>query len=174
MKALRFFAAGLCFAVLQFCYFFILEWQLSSAWNSYAAVTLAWMAGILAGLRMSRGDDGRLRHLGLVNLPCYYGVWLGLRLHPFDSRLLPVYAALVAGSGLYAGHFFRAAYARTGDARGLLLHENNGFVAGLLVGLLGFAANGRIFLLAAPALSVLALALLLNLRPKPPILLASK
>ncbi|TRZ98238.1 MAG: hypothetical protein D4R81_11025 [Nitrospiraceae bacterium] len=153
MNAAVFFAAGFCFAVLQFCFFFLLESQLSSAWNSYAAVTHAWMAGILIGLMVSFETSRMRRAIWLVNLPCYYGVWLGLRAWPFDARALPLYALLVAGSGLFAGHFFRASFAQTKNARSLLLHENNGFVLGLLAGLLGFAANGRLFLLLAPALS---------------------
>ncbi len=159
-SAIGFFAVGLFFAVLQFCYFFLLECQLSSAWNSYAAVTLAWMTGILAGLMLPLRDGRVRRHLWLLNIPCYYGVWLGLRAFPFNGRLLPAYVLLVSGSGLYAGHFFRTSFARTRDARSLLLHENNGFVTGLLVGLLGFAANARLFLLLAPALCLFLLACL--------------
>jgi hypothetical protein len=151
------FLGGAFFAILQFCYFVLLEWQLSSAWTTYVTVSLAWMAGILLGLcvRLNVREGKSLRFL---NIPCYYGLWMGLHAKPFDNRLLPLYALCVLFSGTYAGYFFRSTIARSGETRGFLLWENNGFLAGLLLSFLCFSADGLIFLAAGPLVSVLLLA----------------
>jgi hypothetical protein len=150
------FAGGLLFATLQSCYFLLLEWQLSSAWTTYATVTLAWMAGILAGLRLRGGDAVLL----WANLPCYYGLWWLLRRAPYDDRLLPLCGLCVLASGAYAGRFFKASVARGKDVRAFLLHENNGFVAGLLLAFAGFSWDAKRFLGLGPAAGVCLLGLL--------------
>ncbi|MBI5245469.1 MAG: hypothetical protein HY922_17530 [Elusimicrobia bacterium] len=155
MRRLYLFVGGFFFATLQFSYYLSLEWRLSSAWTTYALLTLGWMAGILAGLRLSRGikDEALLA----LNLAGYGLVWLLASRCPFDDRLLPVYALCVLSSGAYAGFFFRSNYDRLKDARALLLHENNGFVLGLLVGFLGFYLCGWRFTLWLPAAAALLL-----------------
>lgn len=155
---LYFFMGGICFGVLQFCYFLLLEWQLSSAWTSYMAVTLAWMAGIQAGLRWVPRKAWVEHSLVFFNAPCYYGLWFALERWPFDQRFLLLYALLVLGSGYYAGYFFRSSFARWGQVRWLFLYENNGFVGGLLLSFLGFVADGRLFLTLAPVFCLLLLA----------------
>ena len=145
------FVGGLFLAVLQFSFFLLLEWQLSSAWITYASVTIAWMAGFFLGLFLKPGKRGKDEILLALCLGAYYCLWTSLRLMPFDFRPLPVYAACVLCAGLYAGWFFRSSFPRMENARELLLHENNGFVFGLLAAFYLFSHFGSVFLAAAPA-----------------------
>lgn len=148
-------SAGICFAVLQFSTFCLLEERLSSSWTTYAAVTAAWMAGIIAGLRLDaakRSGDG---WFFLAAGAAYYGIWTGVRLRPFDQALLALYGVLVCAMGACAGRFFRARFDAWGDARALFLHENNGFLYGMLLSFAGFYGRASGFLALAPAASLL-------------------
>ncbi|HAH06269.1 MAG TPA: hypothetical protein DCM05_07030 [Elusimicrobia bacterium] len=149
------FAAGFFFAVLQFSYYLLLEWRLSSAWTTYALLTLGWLAGVWAGLRLKPGRDLAFlaASLGAYGLLSTTSGW-----SPFDDRLRPLFALCAGLSGAHAGTFFRTAYARLQDARSLLLHENNGFLVGLLAGFLGFYGFGWTFSLWAPPAAALLLA----------------
>jgi hypothetical protein len=77
---------------------------------------------------------------------------LALAAAPF--QIWAVAADLAAGAlcGAYAGAFLRHRAAAWGTVRALLLHENNGFVA-------GFAAAGGLLLAGARALDVTAVTL---------------
>ena len=149
------FLGGLLFALLQSCYFLLLEAQLSSAWSTYMAVTVGWLAGSLGGLRVVRAPRRDAAFIA-ASLAAYYGTWAGLRSRPFDERLLPAYALGVAVSGAYAGYFLRANAERSADPRRTLLMENNGFIAGLISAFIGFFLVGEPFLVSAPALAGLA------------------
>jgi len=70
-----------------------------------------------------------------------------------QSRFSDAFTAvgLCAGAlaGAYAGHFLRERAPDWGDVRALLLHENNGFVA-------GYAAAGALLFVSARALDAAA------------------
>lgn len=153
----RVLCGGVLFALLQFSYFVELEWLLSSAWTTYATVVSAWLLGVMVGLeyaaRSARSEAVTL----ITNLAAFYLLQWILYLRPFDNRLLPFYAAMILTSGAYAGSFMRTNFRRIKGARNLLLHENNGFLLGLIIGFLGYYYNGRIFPLASPAVCALVL-----------------
>lgn len=151
------FMGGLFFAILQFSYFVLLEWQFSSAWITYATVTFAWMFGIIAGLRFGTRYTLPEKWLLCLNVLAYYGLWCGLLWRPFDNSLVALYGFCVFTSGAYAGQFFRINAVRAKDIRVFLLHENNGFIAGLLVSFLGFSYDGRLFLTVTPIVTALSL-----------------
>jgi len=158
------FSGGLLLAWLQFCFFLLLERQLSSAWMTYMTVTLAWMAGIFLGLQLrSRGAWMDPALLG-ATLLAYYVLRTCLAALPFETRALPIYGLCVLVSGAYAGRFFRAAFGRMKSARELLLHENNGFLAGLASAFFLFSRWGRAYLAAGPAAAAASVFLLGNLR----------
>lgn len=144
------FIGGVFFASLQFCYFVQMESQLSSAWSTYAAVGLSWMAGILAGLLSGPGGRRQEVLLRWGSLAAYMLAWTVLRLRPFDNRFLALYALCVLASGAHAGCFFRTGAAYAATPRNFLLHENNGFLAGMVLSLLGFSWNAGVFTFAAP------------------------
>ncbi|PIR14998.1 MAG: hypothetical protein COV48_16850 [Elusimicrobia bacterium CG11_big_fil_rev_8_21_14_0_20_64_6] len=144
------FVGGVFFASLQFCYFVQLESQLSSAWTTYAAVGLSWMAGILAGLLFGTGGRRQEAILRWGSLASYMLAWSMLRLHPFDNRFLALYAVCVLASGAHAGCFFRSGASFPATPRSFLLHENNGFLVGMVLSLLGFSWNAGVFTFAAP------------------------
>jgi hypothetical protein len=149
-------AGGFFFAALQFSCYLSLEWQLSSAWTTYALVTLGWLAGVPIGLRLGSRDEALLAS----SLAGYALLSAASSRHPFDDRWLPLYALCVLTSGAYAGAFFRSSCARFKDARAILLHENNGFLLGMLASFLGFYLFGGRFSLWAPAAAGLLLTVL--------------
>src|SRR6059036_3256437 len=92
------FVCGLHFAVLQFCYFFLLEAYLSSQALSYFVTLLFWLCGFLAGLAIP-GERwfGRLLALGTA---AYYVAWILTRAIPFHPLLYPAGALCSIASGL--------------------------------------------------------------------------
>lgn len=148
---------GALFAILQFSYYLQMEWLMSSTWITYSTVVVAWLIGAIVGLgyALENGWFGAI--MLAVNILAFYSMRLGLYLRPFDNRLLPIYAIMIAISGAYVGLFMRANFKTMVGARELLLHENNGFILGLLISFLGFFLKGDIFSIAAPGACALLL-----------------
>jgi hypothetical protein len=143
------FVTGLWLALLQFAYFFLLEVQLSSRAGAFFVVLFCWLVGFLAGLNAaSRQTFPWLT--GLAPL-AYYLAYAVLHLRPYDWSVLPVVAASVAVGGALAGAFFPHMSGRFARVKMLLLHENNGYVTGLVLALLGSVFAGRALLSLAPA-----------------------
>jgi hypothetical protein len=99
----------------------------------FFALTAAWIAGGAVGAallvpRARRGTDTRLLTLALVVLAAARAALACWPFHPLAAA-----AGLGAGAiaGGYAGVFLGLRAPAWGDARPLLLHENNGFVAGI-------------------------------------------
>lgn len=157
MKKLNAWLGGAFFATLQFSYFLLLEWRLSSTWITYAAVTLSWMGGALLGLRLSAKNSILDRSLLIAGVAGYYALWGLLNLTPFWTSMLPAYAALILVSGAYAGRFFRTTFTSMKDPRALLLHENNGFILGMLLSFIGFFRYGDLMLRWGPLMLALPL-----------------
>ena len=142
------FLTGLWLALLQFAYFFLLEVQLSSRAGAFFAVVFCWLAGFLAGLNAaSRRTFPWLA--GLAPL-AYYLAYAVLLARPYDWSALPVVAGSVAAGGALAGAFFPFMAGRFARMKMLLLHENNGYVTGLVLALLGSVFAGRALLNLAP------------------------
>jgi hypothetical protein len=102
----------------------------------FFALTAVWIAGGALGAallvpRLRPGSEARL--LALVLVALVLARW-GLARWPFHP--LASAAGLGAGviAGCYAGVFLGGRASTWGDARRLLLHENNGFVAGIAAG----------------------------------------
>ena len=63
-----FFGIGWMFAVLQFSFFFTVEFYLSSAYTTYLTVTVAWLVGSVLGLAWRKGEDLEVWVLGRLDL----------------------------------------------------------------------------------------------------------
>ncbi len=141
---------GLHLALLQFCYFFLLLVNVTSTYVTYMTVVLAWMAGTLAGLWLRIGADLAL----IAGVASYYLVYGLVIADPLSPYLLPMAALGVLVTGIWAGRFFVVMQPAFGRADRLFLHENNGFLVGVVGVFLGFTLGGQAFLLAAPLLSL--------------------
>src|SRR5262249_34905608 len=84
-----------------------------------------------------------------VALFAYGGCALLLNAAPFDTRLWLVYGALVIVTGIYPG-IFVARLSSIYPPLTLFFRENNGFIAGLVLGTLVFMISGRLALWATP------------------------
>jgi hypothetical protein len=151
-------AIGLWLALLQFAFFFLLEVRLTSRATSFFVALFFWLVGFLVGLNLT-SVRAFPRLIGLAPL-AYYVAFLLLRLFPHQLSILPAIGVCIAISGALAGSFFPYAAERFPGTRRLLLHENNGFVAGILLSLLGSVFAGRLFLEWAPAAGALPVAAL--------------
>ncbi len=154
------FLTGLHLALLQFGYFFVLLIHVTSTYLTYATIVLSWMTGTLLGLVLPRLEPRLAVALGML---AFAGTYALVTSDPLALGNLPFAAAGVAISGLWAGRFFVEMQPRFRGADLLFLHENNGFLLGILLQFLGFTLLGRRFLLAAPLVSALLLLGLLQL-----------
>lgn len=144
--------AGLLFGIVQTGYFFQLSFALSSTYGTFLLVTLAWLAGSLVGLRLSRARVLSLR-VGpwLCVLP--YGATLALLgVLPFHSEIWPIYSALILISGIFSGLFFARMGAVIHPVRRLFFAENNGFLLGIVGCTLAYLVWGRPILWIAPVM----------------------
>ncbi|MBI4666739.1 MAG: hypothetical protein HY751_10065 [Nitrospinae bacterium] len=149
------FLAGIYFALLQTGYFWGLAVYMTSAYQGFATVTVAWLAGSGLGLFAGRFTGSPVFtnrwFWAPAGLGAFYLSMALLRTHPFDLSLIWAHGSMVAISGAGAGVFFadnRNLFQKT--AR-LFYHENNGFVLGWLVGFAGFVFGGFAFSWLAPA-----------------------
>jgi CDP-diglyceride synthetase len=142
---------GLLLGLLQTGLFFQLTFTLSSTIATFLLVTLCWLLGSAVGvsyLAKTRWPTSAFLALALL---AYAVCVVMLHAAPFNTRWWVFYAALVAISGFYPGVFF-GRMASVYTARTLFLRENNGFIAGLVLGSLLFMLVGRMALWVTPAL----------------------
>ena len=142
--------AGVLFGVVQTGYFFYLNFALSSTYGTFLLVTLSWLVGSIVGLRLG----------SVLLLSPRIGPWLCILPHivtqlllgalPFRSDLWPIYAVLIAISGIYSGLFFARMGAVMKPVRKLFFTENNGFILGIVGCTLGYLALGRAILWVLP------------------------
>ncbi len=144
---------GLLLGVLQTGLYFQLSFTLSSGFGTYLMVTLGWLSGSLLGVLWLTKQPLSTRAILLIALAAYGLCSLLLVAFPFNLSLFPVYALLIVIIGLYPGVFFARAsrHSLTGV---LFFRENNGFIAGLLLGTLLFMIFGRLTLWLPPLLLV--------------------
>jgi hypothetical protein len=109
----------------------------------FFALTAAWLAGSALGvLRGGRGDASSTRLLA-VALVAIAVARAALARAPFHdaAAVLGLFAGALAGG--YAGRFLGERAATWGDVRALLVHENNGFIAGFAAGSLLLCVSAR-------------------------------
>lgn len=114
-------------------------------------ITVCWLLGSAVGIRIAKQVRWHLNGFVLLGMFAYFFCIALLGAAPFNTRLWPVYAALIMVIGLYPGVFF----GRLTDyysARQLFFRENNGFIVGLMSGTLLFLALGRAALWGMPIL----------------------
>lgn len=142
---------GLLLGLLQTGLFFQLAFTLSSSIGTFLLVTLCWLLGSALGV-LYLGKTRQPMGLFLaLTLAAYAVCVVILNAAPFNTRWWLVYAVLIVLAGFYPGVFF-ARMATVYQARTLFLRENNGFIAGLVLGSLLFMLLGRVALWAAPAI----------------------
>jgi len=140
---------GLLLGLLQIGLFFQLTFTLSSSFGTFLLVTLCWLLGSAVGaLYLARTPNGTRAFLGLALL-AYAACGGLLALFPFGTTLWPLYAALILLTGFYPGVFF-ARLSPYFTARALFFRENNGFIAGLVLGTILFMLAGRVVLWVLP------------------------
>lgn len=124
--------------------------SISAAALTYALVLGAWLLGSLIGLWLPR----RERLLVLVGLVAHLAVHARLLASPFASPAALALLLPAVGLGALAGGGFFArvlpAEPRTGP---IFAAENDGFLAGMLLAVLGYAFLGRWFSLLIPLAS---------------------
>ena len=141
------FLTGVHLALLQFCYFFLLLINVTSTSSTYATIVISWMVGTLIGLYWRRLNAGLALIAGVAS---YYAIYALVLSDPLALHTLPIAAGGVAVSGLWAGRFFVVMLPLFARADRLFLHENNGFLLGVVGVLIGFTMLGQRFLLATP------------------------
>lgn len=156
------FLTGLHLALLQFNYLFILQINISSTYLTYILIVISWMAGTIGGLWWKHLRPGFCLLSGVGG---YYMVYAMTAINPLSRWTFVISVAGVMLSGLWAGRFFTAMAPLFGGADKLFFHENNGFLAGIILVFTGFTLLGQPFLLYLPALSASLLLLLLRRYP---------
>jgi len=144
------FLTGFHLALLQFSYFFVLLFNISSTYVTYAAVVISWMTGTLLGLFWGRLNAPLALAAGVVS---YYLVYVLVFTDPLELYTFPAAMIGIAVSGLWAGRFFVVMLPVFQRADRIFFHENNGFLVGIVALFLGFTLTGTAFLRWVPLLS---------------------
>ena len=159
------FLVGLWLSLLQFSYFFMLEVYLSSRATSFFVSMFFWLIGLLIGLNIT--TPRAFSRFVVVAPIAYYCAFALLRAMPYQIRLLPIVGACIATGGVLAGSFFPHARHRFPKVKQLFFHENNGFVVGILLSLVGAVFAGRYLLLLSPIVGALPVTALLRWERRP-------
>lgn len=141
---------GVFFGLLQWSAFFLLQSFLASTALVWLLASSVWLLGSLVGLALPdrRGPEPWWL---IASVVAYYALlWLAV-LFPYEFGQLPWLLAAVAVMGLYAGRFFRFRRTALGSAKWLFFVENTGFVAGLVLTVVGLFWFGERVLILAPA-----------------------
>lgn len=133
---------GLLLGALQTGLFFQLSFTLSSSYGTFLMITVCWLLGSAGGITLEGRFAFPLRGLIALALLAYFACGALVMAAPFNTRLWPLYAALIMLTGLYPGAFF-ARMGRMYAARALFFRENNGFILGMIGGTLAFLLMGR-------------------------------
>ncbi len=146
------FLYGNLFAVIQFTYFFLLEVFLSSRAMPFFVCLFFWLIGFLIGLNLR--INKLMICLVMISVCAYYCAFVLIRVYPFQYQVLPLVGLCVAVSGMAPGYFFASAKDRYAHVKKLFLHENNGFILGILISWVSAAFAGQYMLMLAPLLGV--------------------
>lgn len=150
-NVLVFFLCGLHFGLLQTALFFALLVFITASYMGYFVIVVAWMTGVLLSLRFRLFKT--LAAALIVSSGAFLLLLLLISTAPPYGFYWPIYFLLAVSSAFPAGAFFRH-YSPRFASRCLFLHENNGFVLGLLFCVLGFVKWGVPFLFVAPVVSL--------------------
>jgi hypothetical protein len=143
-----FLLVGIYFALLQFSYFFLMSFNLSSSYLSYLAMVSSWVIGALVGLWLKNEKMERGLLLG-SSLAYYVFLLVSFRLQ-FSNRLYFFFFVLVLISGVYSGYFFCRNSKRATKVKWLFFMENNGYILGMVSSFVLFTVLGVRFLYIAP------------------------
>ncbi|HIG26674.1 MAG TPA: hypothetical protein EYQ50_02315 [Verrucomicrobiales bacterium] len=141
------FLIGLHLAVVQFGFLLNLQVHVSSTYLTYMMVVLSWFCGSLIGLWTDRLG---LKSGVLVSTAAYYVSYGIVAANPFSRLTIVLSALCVVIAGLWAGRFFTLFIQRFKQSDSLFLHENNGFLVGIISFFVGFTLLGKSFLLLMP------------------------
>lgn len=145
------FVAGAHLAIVQTSYYLVLEAFVSSQALSYFIAIFFWLIGLLVGLWLRR--ERLFVPLLVAGTASYYATWYLARAMPFASSMYLVAGACSIVSGLLPGYFFRFVGPRARPVSRALLHENNGFILGLVFALVGATRFGAGLVAFAPAMT---------------------
>ncbi len=146
------FALGLFFSVLQFSYFFLLEAYVSSRAVSFFFALFFWLCGFLIGLNQRRIKS--LAVLVVLSVVCYYLASILVQQYPYTYSMFAVVGVALLLSGIAPGYYFPWAKRRFTRVKSLFLHENNGFILGIVITLFAAIFAGSALLSWGPALAL--------------------
>ena len=142
------FLIGFFLAVIQFAYYFLFEAFITSSSITYFIVLLFWLIGFLIGLNIIK--QKLLFRLILISVIAYY-LALVLNLEfLFNKYVLFVSSPLIVISGISPGYIFSHGANQWKESHLFFLHENNGFIFGVLFSLFAILFKGFLFLKFAP------------------------
>jgi hypothetical protein len=142
---------GLLLGSLQTGLYFQLSFALSSSFRTFLMVTVCWLMGSVVGVLFAKQARLSLNGLLALAISMYFACAALLGAAPFNTELWPIYAIFIVVSGLYPGVFF-VRINQHYSAQTLFFRENNGFIAGIVVGTLLFLVAGRFALWIMPLL----------------------
>ncbi len=154
------FFIGVFFALIQFCYFFILEAYVSSRVSIYFIALFFWLIGFFIGLRLK--SYNLLLKLLVASLVMYYITLFFNILIPFEKTSLILSGTAILISGLSPGYYFIYAKKKFPKIKLLFLHENNGFLLGIILSFSGVYFSGSWMLYFAPLIGFLVVLALLS------------
>ncbi|NQU27210.1 MAG: hypothetical protein HQ528_02860 [Candidatus Marinimicrobia bacterium] len=151
-NVLPFYISGIHFGLSQIAIFFTIQCFVTATFLGYFAVACAWLTGVVISLKFGKSGD-YIKSL-IVSIAGYILLAILTAYLPPYHIFLPIYFIIIILIALPAGSFFRN-FAQNFSATSLFFHENNGFVLGFILSLLGFVKWGVYFLYSAPLVTFL-------------------
>lgn len=146
------FFVGLFFGLLQSAQYFLVQAYVSASFLGYFCVLFAWFGGIIVALVSKKTLSVRVSFI--LSAVLYGLLWFLLSSDQLHEQHLGLILGLIAGQTYGLGVFLKRTVFQV-QAHRLLFHENNGFIAGLILGLSAFLFLGHGFLLTLPLLGIL-------------------
>ncbi|MCF8242631.1 MAG: hypothetical protein K9J16_14730 [Melioribacteraceae bacterium] len=142
------FSAGFFFGIIQSALYFTVQVNITATYTGYFLIVFMWIAGVVFSLQTNFINDIPKAFL-LAIISYYLLVFItGVILPGFFIYLLC--SLLVFASAVSVGVFFKILGQKVEPDK-LFFHENNGFVAGTITGLLYFVDFGMWFVYLIPA-----------------------
>lgn len=139
---------GLYLGIIQSALFFTVQVFVSATYTGYFAIVLTWSAGVIAYMKF--GPKRNLLFTLVLSLSAYYllliySTFFTTSLESFLPALILIFI-----SAFPVGELFKE-YSQKISSDLLLFHENNGFILGLIFGMICFVKFGVNFLYFIPA-----------------------
>lgn len=145
----EFFFTGFWLGASQVSLAFHLLYSQGASVVYYFALIALWLLGsVLSLLLLGRASLGPWLKASCLAL--FLASVIAARTNAFDSLSLILLVSAIAAFGLYAGWFLKFSVGGLGDVRAVMLHENNGFIA-------GYAAGGVLLFFSVVAIDLLSL-----------------